>query len=37
VPHLLPVLWRLPTVCLFLGLLMRLVLVGFWVVFGLQC
>ena len=34
---LLPTIWQLPTVDLFIGLLMQLVLVSFWVFFGLWC
>jgi hypothetical protein len=33
--HLLPAIWQLPMVCLFIGLLMQLRLVSFWVFFGL--
>jgi hypothetical protein len=36
-PPLRPALWRLLTVCLFIGLLMQLALVSLWVVFGLRC
>jgi hypothetical protein len=37
VVHLCPALWRLLTVCLFIGLLMQLTLVSLWVVFSLRC